>query len=463
MVFFRYIPAPDPITPIGMAVVGIFLGCIYGWCTSDMICPSIMGLIVFTFTSDMTPLAIWGFFNSQPAVANGLWLMIACGLLTNSGLAEYIATWSITRKFTEGKPWLFVSIVFWAMIACAAIIGSIPATLIFWALLYSICDTVGWHKGHKTSAWLIFAAIIFPVTGCFLFPFQMVVITNFGFLAAGSGGAFDGSFSYGAYMCFAFINQILIFIIFMLASKFIFRIDLSNLKNYKPDYSKAKKLNKHQKTGLVLFACLFVLLLLPSFLPQGSSIQGILNKLNTVGACLLVTLFACIIRIDGKPFVTLPELISTNVRWEVIMMFGTALTLASVINSEASGVTAFLKNILTPILSNSTPFVYVMLLMLCALVLTNLINNVVVSAILMPLSWTFSTTMGVNPIAIAALFTSFVDYAFILPSSSPNGALLYSNKEWITTASIFKFGSITLVLFYIVSTFIGWPLVNLLF
>ena len=37
MVFFRFIPAPEPMTQLGITVVGIFLGAIYGWCTTNML------------------------------------------------------------------------------------------------------------------------------------------------------------------------------------------------------------------------------------------------------------------------------------------------------------------------------------------------------------------------------------------------------------------------------------------
>ena len=32
MFLFRFIPAPEPITPWGMAVLGVFIGAIWGWC-----------------------------------------------------------------------------------------------------------------------------------------------------------------------------------------------------------------------------------------------------------------------------------------------------------------------------------------------------------------------------------------------------------------------------------------------
>lgn len=463
MIFFRFIPAPDPITPIGMTVIGIFLGCVIGWCSGYLIWPSLLGLIVLAFTGLKSGTEIWQFIMSQPALVNGFWLMVACGILVNSGLADYIANWSITRKFTEGKPWLFISILYWGVIAVAAIIGSIGAVLVFWAIIYSITQKLGWKKGDKEPAWMIFSIVIFAITGCFLFPYQMVVITNFGFLAAGSNGAFNGSFSYGAYLIFAVINQILLFTVFMLASKFIFRINLSKLAEYKVDMDKKITLNKAQKIGLVLFVLMFILLMAPSFVPKSTVPFAIISMLDTTATCFLVTMLACLIMSDGKPLTTFKELVYRNVSWEVLIMFGTALMLASIINSEESGVIVYITQLIGPVLGSMAPFTFVMLLMLITMVMTNLINNVVVSAIIMPMCWGLCSQFDINPLAVAALFTAFVDYAIILPSSSPIGALLYGNSDWIKPKDIIFWGAISFTLFYIVSVFIGYPLSDMLF
>lgn len=291
----------------------------------------------------------------------------------------------------------------------------------------------------------------------------MVVITNFGFLAAGSGGAFDGTFSYGAYLLFAIVNQILLFTVFMLASKFIFRIDLGKLADYKVDSDKKVILNNSQKIGLILFVLMFILLMAPSFVPKTSALFAIISKLDTTVTCFLVTMLACLIMYNGKPLTTFRKLVYKNVSWEVLIMFGTALTLASVINSPESGVIAFITKSVGPVLSSMTPFAFVAVLMPITMIMTNLINNVVVSAIIMPMCWGLCTQFGINPLVIAAIFTAFVDYAVILPSSSPIGALLYGNSDWIKPKNIIFWGAIAFALFYAVSIFIGYPVANLLF
>lgn len=463
MFFFRFIPASEPMTPLGMTVLGIFIGCIYGWCTTNLIWPSLAGLIVFGFTGFTTPTAAWGTLMSNGTVALALWLMIAVGLLNNTGLTQYLANWSITRRFTQGKPWTLITVVYIAAIICASIINSIGTILIFWPLLWAITEQVGWKKGDKAPAWMCFSIVLLTTTASFIMPFQLAVVSNFGFLAAGSGGAYDGSFNYTAYLAFTIILQIIILIVYMLLSKFILRVDLSNLANYVPESYDVEKFTKKQKIGILLFVLLFLLLMAPSFLPQGFAVQVFTNTLGSVGACLLVVAIACCIHVDGEPFVEFGDLFSKNVNWGVILLFGTALTIATCINNDASGIILWVKELLNPLLGGLSPLMFVIVFMAIAMFITNLINNVVVSAIMVPISWTFSTALGLNPIAVVACFILFVDFAIFLPSASPSGAMMHSSNGWIPKGLLYKYAAITLVMLFVVSIAVGWPLSNALF
>lgn len=463
MVFFRFIPAPDPMTPLGMTVLGIFIGCIYGWCTTNLIWPSLAGLIIFGFTEFTNPTAAWGTLMSNGTVALAIWLMIAVGLLNNTGLTQYLANWSITRKFTKGKPWTLITVVYLATIICGSIINAIGTVLIFWALIWAICDKVGIKKGGKASAWMCFSIVLLATTGTFIMPFQLPVITCFGFLASGSGGAYDGTFSYTAYLAFTITVQTVILIAYMLLSKYVLKIDLSELANYEPDSYDIGKFTKKQKAGLILFAIMFLLLMAPSFLPQGFVVQSLTTTLGSVGACILVVAIACCIQIDGETFVDFSELFSKNVNWGVTLLYGTALVLSTCINSPDSGIMLWVQSLLNPILGGLSPLLFVVVFMALAMFITNLINNVVVAAIMVPISWTFSTALGLNPIAVVACFTLFVDFAIFLPSASPSGAMMHSNEGWIPKKLLYKYAFIALVMLFVVTIIVAWPLSNVLF
>lgn len=47
---FRVIPAPEGVTPYGMAVAGVFFGLVYGWTFLDIFWTSLLGVFLLALT-----------------------------------------------------------------------------------------------------------------------------------------------------------------------------------------------------------------------------------------------------------------------------------------------------------------------------------------------------------------------------------------------------------------------------
>ena len=50
----QFLPQAGPITPMGWAVLGTFIGVIYGWTFVDMLWPSILGLVGLGYAVGMS-------------------------------------------------------------------------------------------------------------------------------------------------------------------------------------------------------------------------------------------------------------------------------------------------------------------------------------------------------------------------------------------------------------------------
>lgn len=452
-------------TQMGITVVGIFLGAIYGWCTTNMIWPSIAALILYGLTGAAPVSQTFGALFSAMGVQIVFWLMLCVGLLKNVNLIQYMANWSISRKFTEGKAWLFITCIFLCDILCGIALDAIAVILVFWALLQTLCSEVGYEKGSRTAAWLMVSVVVITQFGGFILPFKPAVVTLFGFLSVGSGGVYDGTFDYAKWILFTSVISALIFIIYMLFSRYVLKIDLSKFAEFKVESVQLDPLNKRQKACLVIFLVLMVLLLVPSFkfLPASFFLVAWVNKLGTVGCAMLMIGLVCLIRIDGEPLLTIDDLMAKNVVWSVIFMFGTALYLCTFINSKDAGVSAWLQQVFNPVFSHMSPFMFVACYLILGICITNLINNAVVGALLVPISYGFCVAMNVNPLALCCCIILFVDFGILLPSSSPSGSLLHNAGGWISKKEIYGFGSFAVVCFVVISLFIGWPLANALF
>lgn len=461
MIGFRFLPAPDPITPHGMTCLGLFFGAIYAWCTTNMYWPSLLALVLYGFVTGVSPVQLFGTMLANPNVALMFWLFLAVGLMQSTKLSEYLAQWSFDKAtHMKTSPWIIVAIALVAFIAVSAFIN-IAAVVLFWPIFHDFFLKAGYEKGKKEIAWITLTLVLFNITAMILMPFNIAVVSNFGFTAAASNGMYDGTFNYAAFMGLMLVIQTVDLILYLLISKFIFKIDLSKISEYKSETRFTDKMSKRQIIAFVSILVMAAVLIFPSFAPHTSFIYSVINLLGTGGVGMCMVAFYMFLQVDGEPLVKFEDL-SKNIMWPVIFLFGTALTLCNSLNTPEAGISAFLQGILSPIFSGMSPFVFVFVFALICLVATNIINNVVVSAIMLTLAFPLCQSLGVNPLALTACSIMFIDFAWLLPSSSPAGAIIHSVPDWCPKKYLFKYGFVALVLLFCVSMFIGWPMANML-
>lgn len=90
---FGYLPAFSPITPLGMKIIGLFLGLLYGWTTVGLIWPSLIGMLALGLSGAMTTLNVLkeGFGSDTTLII--LFLLIFAAIVDDSGLSKSIAMW----------------------------------------------------------------------------------------------------------------------------------------------------------------------------------------------------------------------------------------------------------------------------------------------------------------------------------------------------------------------------------
>lgn len=87
-------------------------------------------------------------------------------------------------------------------------------------------------------------------------------------------------------------------------------------------------------------------------------------------------------------------------------------------------------------------------------ILTNIINNVVVGLILVPIICTFSATLNFPPEVLTVAICLLMNVTFFLPSGSPIAAFLHGNSEWVTSIEIQKYSALYIVIMLIYSIFV---------
>ena len=213
-----------------------------------------------------------------------------------------------------------------------------------------------------------------------------------------------------------------------------------------------------------LMVALVAWLLIPSFFTGSTNaIVAVCLKLNSVGITAIMLAILGLLVYDKKPYMEIGNLLSKGMLWNLIFMLSAVFLFSGQINNPNSGITLFFSQALTPILATLGKWGYIIAFMLITLIGTNIVNNMVIGAIMMPLQYSMCISLGINPLVIVAMFIFVVDLAFFLPSSSPLGAMVHSNGGWIPKKNIYQWGALFLIAETLLVILVGYPIGNILF
>ncbi len=142
----------------------------------------------------------------------------------------------------------------------------------------------------------------------------------------------------------------------------------------------------------------------------------------------------------------------TNVDWGLIIFFGGALSLgAALLNTGAAS--WLIKDIVNMLGSNPSTMLIMLVLMIIGVIITQVMSNIALSAILIPLSVTLAQAQG-QPIGVYAVPVAIAcSLSFMLPMADPTVAMAYGTK-YVNIKEIFKAGVPLIVIGVIVTLII---------
>jgi sodium-dependent dicarboxylate transporter 2/3/5 len=147
--------------------------------------------------------------------------------------------------------------------------------------------------------------------------------------------------------------------------------------------------------------------------------------------------------------------IMNSIRWEVLLLFGGGLTLGMLI--DRSGLGILLVNEIVELMTIVPLFLFLWIIVIFSIVLTEFMSNTASAALILPLLFTLSTQIGINPMILVFPATIAASYGFMLPAGTPPNALAYSSglvaqKDMMKVGFVlnFLFSLILTVFFYFI-------------
>ncbi len=460
---FGYLPPLDRITPMGMKVLGIFLGMIFLWSFVSILWPSLLGIVALIISgyAPLPKVLQLSFGDNIPTLI--LFAMVLFGAIQHVGVTRYISRWFLTRRIINGKPVMFSFIFIYATYVLAALSANIlPALLFMWAILYSVLEDVGYKKGDRYTAIMVVGTMFGAISGQAAKPFTGSALMIIGAYEKVANAELD----YLQYMLFGFLLCSLGIVLYALLIKFVFRPDMSRIKDISIERFLKDKLPPMNATQKIMMTALFgylILVLLPSILPKSLPGIGLLSKIGPLGVVMLFVIGLSICRVDHRPVLNFKDMAGKYIIWDVYFLVAMAMAVSTAMTQDSTGITDFLSQNLNPLLGGHSYFVFAVILIVFCCTITQFANNGVMGVLFMPVVKIFSEQAGGNFEATATLLIFALHVAILTPAASPYAAVLYGNKDWISQKDVVHYGLIIFVMCVVMYALAGIPLLSLIY
>lgn len=458
MVLFQFLPPVGQITALGMKVLGIYIGLLYGWSTVSLIWPSFFGLFLLAFSGydSVGHLITSGFGNTTNVYI--MLIYVFSFFVTQSGVSDIIVRAIIGRKFAQGRPWIISLLFLTAAYVCGALISMTPACIIVWSIVCRYCEDLGYQKGDKYPVLMIVGIALAGLMGYSLFPFRVPGTTLVGMVAETGG-----TIPFLSYVVCAFIIGYGSLLVYLLLCKYLFRPDVGLLtRDY--DFGKADKMTRYQKQILLLTAILILAFLIQSALPT-TFIGQFLTKLGTSGIVLgLLMIMVFFKKQDGSSFVDIIEATRKGVSWPVFYMLIIGMTMATALTADEIGIKVQLQSLLSPLLgSGGGRVLLICLTTLLILFTTNFMGNLSCAMIVFNVAVLYSDVLNISTALLACVIGVLANASIVFPSANPIVAIMHGMTDWVSARDIYRYSIPLVVSVWIVSTLLCLTLGPVLF
>ncbi len=461
MFAFGYLPPIGTITPVGMKILGIFIGLLYGWSTFGMLWPSLLGMFALGFSGmgSVKEMLSMGFSNE--IVIFLIFVLVLIEMLSDCDAVNTVVNFFLTRKSLQGRPWLF-SFVFLLASGLLCTFGqAFAAFFLCWSILELLFKRVNYKPYDTYPTIMIIGVVISAAAIGLMVPFKATPLLILGAYAGLTGI----SVNYLQYMLVMIPAGLLFLAGYLFFCHLLLKPDMAPMQNIDAStlVDRSIKATKRQKASLLGFGFFLLLLLIPGCLPTSWPFVIWMNRIGIAGITVFCTIVFTLIHIDGKPLLDFPSLARRGLNWPITFMVAVLMMMTSLLMNEATGIKAFVLLLLQPITAHCTGFTFLLALFILGVILTNFMNNMVVAFMMVPVLVAVSDSMALNTTVGVLLILIATSAAYLTPAASPATAMLFAKKEWLRSGDIIKIGCISIAVITVVGLTVVFGLGNLVF
>lgn len=454
-------PLGGEITPLGMRVLGVFIGLFYGWIFLEFTWPSLLGLVALGITDYST---IGGAFVEglkNDTTINILLMFIFSAYLEKTGALKWVTYWIISRKALVGRPWLFTVVFIAAIMPLAVFVNVFAGIIMMWAMFYTVCEVVGLEKKDMYVSYVIFGI---ANLGAFLqiaFPWQPLSLAIFK-LAGPANGITEIPF--GAWTLFGLGMCTIFPLMYYILGKFVLRIDVSKMAAMGDQFAEYRgiKMNSEQKFGIGLLAFFILMIVLPTY--TTGPVKAFLSNFGIQGTAILCIVIAFLYQLwNGGSFYSFGNMVRDGVNWDLLILFIVTFPISTALESGDAGVINTVINMIMPVVNSLSPLLFLMVVCVIFCMVTQVSHNLVLMIALIPSLAKIAASIGFNPFVFGLVFALTCQIAVSTPAASAATAMVFGNTEWVEKGYAYKIGVVTLVFWLAAALAIMIPFTMLIF
>lgn len=455
---FGFLPPVGVMTPVGMRVLGIFIGCIIGWTTLGILETTFIGIIAFGLTIGFSQYVASSFGTAM--IAMMLMFFPICGMLNHYNVLQVLTKKFITTKFCEGHPWRIVFMVLLGAYICAPINALVVAVL-FIEFAYSICQIAEIQTPSRFSSALLIGVALAIMTGQLTIPVFGTPLV----LVAALGSITGISVNLVKYMLLLIPLSIVLLFVFVLCMRYILKIDVEPLRKVTIEsLGGTTSFNKNQRKALAVLIFTLFALVIQSIIPADSAFGAIIaGKIGIFGIVMIAMGILIFLKAeDGTPLFNFHECARNGMAWDPFYLAAFIVPFATFMTGDQTGIAQSIAMAMKPLFALS-PVLFLIIMFLCVNIITNFAQNTVVIITFMPLFFAYSQATGFNMEGFFILLFLLAQMALATPGSSTPCGILYSATGLVDVKMVLKMSLKIMPVLFIVLMLLGLPYTFILF
>lgn len=461
---FGHLPAFSTLTPVGMKVLGVFIGGIWGYSTCEVIWPSLFGIIAFGISGYTTMGEAITSMMGHNTVFQVLMGFLSAGALTYYGFGKWFVSWSLSKSIFKGRPLLYT----WCFFICFGYAAFIITQIQLQILLYVVWVDIALICGYKKNSPFIYAGltgILFSTSlGSCLVPHQ-----SWKFGLAKNWGTLTGvPLNFGFMGVVDFILILVSVTLYVLSLKYVFKIDFEPMKQF--DGSRldmeSQKMRPRAKRILAVYSLTVITVVLGNTFPSGTWLNTFVNTTMTGAgcfcACAAILLLLPSGENDGKPCIEFNAIKNSAISWQVIFMCAVTLPIATAVTSSDCGILEWITTLFAPVFAGKSSIFILLFTVVFGMLLTNVGSNIAFGSALIPIIAPFAVASGMNPHIVGAALIFTVNLGIVLPGASAPASIYHSNENIPDAKTRVKFTGFACLILLVVEV-VTYSIINAVF